>query len=82
MICCYFIIVGYSRAPASKVRLVKVRKSGAPRRQYYDEKDRLALLQMRRLRVTWSKAEDSFLLICKVTNLLHHHHFVLHNLLL
>ena len=55
-----------STKPASKVRVVKARKKKGPRRPYYDEKDREALLLMRRLRVTWSDMEDSFLLVCKV----------------
>ncbi|EFX77102.1 hypothetical protein DAPPUDRAFT_321692 [Daphnia pulex] len=55
-----------STKPASKVRVVKPRKKRGPRRPYYDEKDRQALLLMRRLRVTWSAMEDSFLLMCKV----------------
>ncbi len=55
-----------STKPASKVRVVKPRKQRGPRRPYYDEKDRQALLLMRRLRVTWSAMEDSFLLMCKV----------------
>ncbi|XP_045025411.1 general transcription factor 3C polypeptide 1 isoform X2 [Daphnia magna] len=55
-----------STKPASKTRVVKPRKQKGPRRPYYDEKDRQALLLMRRLRVTWSAMEDSFLLMCKV----------------
>ncbi len=55
-----------STKPASKVRVVKPRKKRGPRRPYYDDKDRQALLLMRRLRVTWSAMEDSFLLMCKV----------------
>ena len=53
-------------APASKVRLVKARECRIRRRPYYDETDRAALRLMRRLRATWSQAEDSFLLMCKV----------------
>nr|CAH0105604.1 unnamed protein product [Daphnia galeata] len=55
-----------STKPASKVRVVKARKKKGPRRPNYDEKDREALLLMRRLRVTWSDMEDSFLLVCKL----------------
>ena len=54
--------------PAAKTRIVQARKQRIRRRPYYDDTDRSALRLMRRLRATWSSAEDSYLLMCKVLN--------------
>ncbi|XP_050686374.1 general transcription factor 3C polypeptide 1-like isoform X2 [Eriocheir sinensis] len=48
-------------------RELKQRKK-SPKKPYYDEEDRAALRRMNKLRVDWSSAEDSFLLLCKVAS--------------
>ncbi|XP_071552525.1 general transcription factor 3C polypeptide 1 isoform X1 [Panulirus ornatus] len=53
--------------PASYQRELKMRKK-SPKKPYYDEEDRAALRRMNKLRVDWSSAEDSFLLLCKVAS--------------
>ncbi|XP_063842783.1 general transcription factor 3C polypeptide 1-like isoform X2 [Scylla paramamosain] len=52
---------------ASYQRELKQRKK-SPKKPYYDEEDRAALRRMNKLRVDWSSAEDSFLLLCKVAS--------------
>ncbi|KAF2361512.1 hypothetical protein FHG87_007736 [Trinorchestia longiramus] len=49
------------------MRRIKVRQT-APKKPYYDEEDRAALRRMNKLRVDWSSAEDSLLLLCKVAS--------------
>ncbi|XP_037803043.1 general transcription factor 3C polypeptide 1-like [Penaeus monodon] len=58
---------GKSNRPASYQRELKMRKK-SPKKPYYDEEDRAALRRMNKLRVDWSSAEDSFLLLCKVAS--------------
>ncbi|XP_066978990.1 LOW QUALITY PROTEIN: general transcription factor 3C polypeptide 1 [Macrobrachium rosenbergii] len=53
--------------PDSYQRDIKMRKR-SPKKPYYDEEDRAALRRMNKLRVDWSSAEDSFLLLCKVAS--------------
>nr|XP_045612135.1 general transcription factor 3C polypeptide 1-like isoform X1 [Procambarus clarkii] len=53
--------------PTSYQRELKMRKK-SPKKPYYDEEDRAALRRMNKLRVDWSSAEDSFLLLCKVAS--------------
>ncbi|KAK7085487.1 hypothetical protein SK128_012512 [Halocaridina rubra] len=55
------------RKPNSYLRELKIRKK-SPKKPYYDEEDRAALRRMNKLRVDWSSAEDSFLLLCKVAS--------------
>ncbi|XP_069959232.1 general transcription factor 3C polypeptide 1 isoform X2 [Cherax quadricarinatus] len=56
-----------SNRPTSYQRELKMRKK-SPKKPYYDEEDRAALRRMNKLRVDWSSAEDSFLLLCKVAS--------------
>ncbi|GAB1609803.1 general transcription factor 3C polypeptide 1-like [Argonauta hians] len=69
-----------SKVPLSKIPKPKKRKllgylnkglkKKAPKRtEMYDERDKLALKSKTKERVVWSQQEDSFLLLCKVTNL-------------
>ncbi|KAK3864004.1 hypothetical protein Pcinc_030265 [Petrolisthes cinctipes] len=53
--------------PTSYQRELKMRKKPS-KKPYYDEEDRAALRRMNKLRVDWSSAEDSFLLLCKVAS--------------
>ncbi|KAB7499102.1 General transcription factor 3C polypeptide 1 [Armadillidium nasatum] len=52
---------------SSYMREFKARVKG-PKKPYYDEEDRAALRRMSKLRVDWSPAEDSLLLLCKVSS--------------
>ncbi|CAL4088885.1 unnamed protein product, partial [Meganyctiphanes norvegica] len=55
------------KKPASYQRELR-RREKTPKRPYYDDEDRAALRRMNKLRVDWSPAEDSFLLLCKVSS--------------
>ena len=51
--------------PAKKTRVIKDRPK-APKKPYYDEVDKEALKLMTKLRVEWTKEEDTILLISRV----------------
>ncbi|XP_019546939.3 general transcription factor 3C polypeptide 1 [Aedes albopictus] len=56
----------YDRKPTIHVRRIEKRPSGKRMRNLYDEVDRRALKLMSKLRVDWSRNEDTVLLICRI----------------
>ncbi len=56
--------------------------AAVPKKPYYDDKDKAALRLMRKLRVDWSPAEDSFLLLCRVAGnfVCRRHHLSVHTM--
>ena len=58
-------VLKQKKPPVTK-RILKNRQNPQkPRKPYYDEKDKVALGLMRKLRVDWSSEEDRFLLLCR-----------------